>query len=553
MTSVYYLNQSPAVLRASLANDLSQSGLGAILNPQTPAEAAAGVVPVNLAIPNHVSTGGVFIVERYGNNTTPGTTDMSGAFTTAVKVAQRVGGIVTYVSSQLLLLNSINCTFGGSGNQKGVIIQGPDSTVDVSPLSAPAAILVAKHTQNSIFCCVGNDSIKFRDVSMTTDPTTYPKSGILTARNTAAGSLFFRAENCKIVGHFSAANIYNYGAEDDTLRECSLTNYVAGTALEWITANNIGGLASDFATDNFGNVVAIATGTQSTIEHNRFAMVWNHQGGAGSDCVRGEQADSFKSYGGVAINGSGSANGRAIFYVDMTNAASNFWSVDGLTCDNTTFQSQYLLAFSNHVQAPSGFSLRNIRSVCATNVVAALGTNPTIDSFRYDNIIELATRGCSFPGTLRNSTVSTYATLTIGTSTNNNLQGDSTAWTITTTNGGSKTHTGSSLTFAPGIVSGVNGWTAVGAITQRSQYTYIGNMVYFSIQLSAATTIACSAGATIPTLPVTAGVTNDQSCQVVDTSTHTSTGAKIYGTTITMPSISATADEIIISGSYFVT
>lgn len=51
MTSVYYLNQSPAVLRSSLAKDLSQSGIGAILNPQTAAEAAAGVTPTALQYP----------------------------------------------------------------------------------------------------------------------------------------------------------------------------------------------------------------------------------------------------------------------------------------------------------------------------------------------------------------------------------------------------------------------------------------------------------------------------------------------------------------------
>jgi hypothetical protein len=68
---------------------MTQSLIGQLLNPQTPAEAAAGVVPVN-----HWNKAGNVL--RYGTNTTPGTTDM----TTAIQAAlnQRAqGGARIYV------------------------------------------------------------------------------------------------------------------------------------------------------------------------------------------------------------------------------------------------------------------------------------------------------------------------------------------------------------------------------------------------------------------------------------------------------------------------
>lgn len=59
---------------------LTQQYLGMILNPQTSAEKAAGVTPVNYAY-------AAYNVLRYGNNTIPGTTDMLTAFTNALSSA----------------------------------------------------------------------------------------------------------------------------------------------------------------------------------------------------------------------------------------------------------------------------------------------------------------------------------------------------------------------------------------------------------------------------------------------------------------------------------
>jgi hypothetical protein len=59
----------------------------------TAAEIAAGVTPVNYAIPSHDAAGEV-IINRYGNNTSPGATDMSAAITAALAVANQTAGTV---------------------------------------------------------------------------------------------------------------------------------------------------------------------------------------------------------------------------------------------------------------------------------------------------------------------------------------------------------------------------------------------------------------------------------------------------------------------------
>lgn len=72
----------------------------------TASEIAAGGVPVNYAIPSHLSCGFV-IVERYGNNTTPGVTDMTAATQTAVNVALQAKCAVISIS-MCLLTASVN-------------------------------------------------------------------------------------------------------------------------------------------------------------------------------------------------------------------------------------------------------------------------------------------------------------------------------------------------------------------------------------------------------------------------------------------------------------
>lgn len=69
---------------------LTQSAIGAILYPQTAAEAAASVTPTNYANPPGV-------VDRYGTNTIPGTTDMGPAQNAAIAQMLRGGAPVRFL------------------------------------------------------------------------------------------------------------------------------------------------------------------------------------------------------------------------------------------------------------------------------------------------------------------------------------------------------------------------------------------------------------------------------------------------------------------------
>ena len=99
-------------------------------------------------------------------------------------------------------------------------------------------------------------------VAIGTDQTVYPQTGVLWARNSSRQSLFCKMQYCAIVGKFSVAPFYNYGAEDDSLIDCYLANYATtpDTKVAVWTANNIAGLKSIVPG-------VMATGPQSCIDH----------------------------------------------------------------------------------------------------------------------------------------------------------------------------------------------------------------------------------------------------------------------------------------------
>src|SRR5579863_7703178 len=66
----------------------------------TKAETAAGVTPVNTALPPGQ-------VDRYFTNTTPGTTDATAGFTAAIAQAQQAGGAPVTVNSLLAIASNV--------------------------------------------------------------------------------------------------------------------------------------------------------------------------------------------------------------------------------------------------------------------------------------------------------------------------------------------------------------------------------------------------------------------------------------------------------------
>lgn len=118
----YYLSQSSASLRAALAQDISPGGIGALLNPQTPAEIAAGVAPVNLAYPPGN-------VKRY-NAKGDGITDDTVAIQAAINQCGQAGGNAVFFpmsTGDYKITSAINITAGlyMYGEADRITLKGP--------------------------------------------------------------------------------------------------------------------------------------------------------------------------------------------------------------------------------------------------------------------------------------------------------------------------------------------------------------------------------------------------------------------------------------------
>jgi hypothetical protein len=353
-------------------------------------------------------------VDRYGVNAEPGKTSMVQAFNAAIKQAQAGGAQVTYGSSSPYLLDApVDCTFAGTADQHGVVIR------NLGRAGHDIFGIVAKHRGVAVFDCTGTSNVELHRVTIGTDPAVYPQTGVLWARNSSRGSQICRMQSCSIVGKFSVAPFYNYGSESDSLIDCYFANYATtpDTKVAVWTANNIAGLHS---------IVPglIATGPQSCIDHNCFGNQYYNAGGTStSDCIYLEEADSWKNFGGWAYSASLRANGRALVYVDMTHAATNYVLIQALTGENSTHLQSHGIYFSDHRATPTGWKVDSCRIPNAVSAIEA-GEMTTLDNFHITNLSELVSHGLSVAGTMQNSIVHSPSTvLQIRNSRNNSLIG----------------------------------------------------------------------------------------------------------------------------------
>ena len=376
---------------------------------RTPAEAAA-----KIAIADASYEPGC--VDRYGVNAEPGKTSMVQAFNAAIKQAQAGGAQVTYGSTIPYFLDApVDCTFAGRANQHNVVIR------NMGPTGYGQGIfgIIAKHRGVAVFDCTGAN-VELDRVVIGTDPAIYPQTGVLWARNSDRGSLLCKMQYCCILGWFSVAPFYNYGAEEDSLIDCYLWNRatIPDTKVAVWTGNNIAGLHSIIPG-------LMATGPQSCIDHNCFGNQYFNAGGTStSDCIYLEVADSWKNFGGWAYCASSTGSGRALVYVDMTHGASNFGLIQGLTGENSAAHVQsHGIYFSDHPAMATGWKVDSCRIPNAVSAIEA-GPRTTLDNFHIANISEQASHGLSAGGTLQNSIVHSPTTIIrTGNSRNNSLIG----------------------------------------------------------------------------------------------------------------------------------
>jgi hypothetical protein len=469
---------------------------------QTPGELAAGVSPVNTTYP-------VGYVDRYVNNTTPGTgsNDMALAFNKAFLVSQQVGcGIRFGATKPYLFLSPVNYTTAGQPNLNGVL-----TIYDGAPSTAQQNMpIIANHTGH-VFDCSGTPGCIFFNVGIASGFNSLvsggnlpnntglsPKTGFFFARNNAntsghqgptAGILALY--NCNVVGSFSVSNFYNYAAEQDLIigGYWSNTFSTGPTATMLWTSSNIKSQTSTYQT--------LAQGVaQSCTDHKVFGGEFLNYGGqsTGSDVFYIEGVASHRTYAPyVYCNG-----GRSLLYCDMSaNAPSFYVTMDGW--DGETSVPQYGILFSGTSgNTPGNWKIDNCRLPNSTLAITVQGSvsGVTLDNFRIRALIDPANNGISIPGTIQNSVFDTGGlNLNIGSSHNNSLTGDSSKWTIGARSGDTWNDTTSQNrnwvpTFTSGFTFGSGGTT-----TAVGKFNFIGGSAKINLLLSNSSSIAWTTGA----------------------------------------------------------
>lgn len=178
-------NQIPGWPVDNIPGGISQNAIGAILYPRTPAEIAASVTPVNFSYAPGV-------VDRYGTNTNPGTTDMSGAVQNAVKI----GGDITFLGTTYL--------FAGVSLTQSVVFQGQgDSTVLLTKAAGPSN----QYSSNLFTDTAALAYVTFKDLVL--NGACSVAGSLLNAWNTALVQLTqttkIRFENASFTGYSASA------------------------------------------------------------------------------------------------------------------------------------------------------------------------------------------------------------------------------------------------------------------------------------------------------------------------------------------------------------
>jgi hypothetical protein len=374
-----------------------------------------------------------------------------------------------------------------------------------------------------------------------TDAVTYPKVCFFRARNSINNGQVYRWTNTTIIGSFSIAHDYNYGSEQDVhIGNVWYNNAAdAGACVHFITANNIRGLTSSFIT--------IATLNQSTITHRYY-------GGDYFMNSTSVSADVFKleNVFEVFIHGTWmDCRGRSYVYVDPTIGTSSLCHIDQMEGENSAPVPIFGVYFgpAGSTQTPSGWMIKDSYIPSTTRAIFA-DTNVILDNFYIDNIQEAASKGLQATR-LQNSTLTGVSVLNLGTSAQNMLIGDTSAWTIATRSNDYWNDTGAAN---KSWTANLTALTISGALTRNEQRCIAhGSMVTVTLTITAATSIVCAAGTGITGLPFPVAF-RSALVSVCNETTHVAIGTGMVDTnnTLYLPAINTGAGvTVTITATYF--
>lgn len=363
---------------------------------RSPAEIAAGVTPANYAYPP-------LYVDRYGTNAAPGATSMAAAFQAAIDVAKVAGGTIRFGATRNYLIDApLDLTIpGGASNaqKQSFSIEGESLVTAVTiPPSAAAPTLIFKHTGHA-FDCAGTYGLFFRNMSITTDSLTYPKTCFFIARSSDGESMQCRFNNVMIIGSFSVAPYYLYGSEETVWVGCQTFNRASDANAKCFifTQNNIRSLSSTFIT--------IATGSQSSLGYALFgcssAMTSHH---ATADVFEIDAASEGRIFGGWAACADGTGGGRSIVYVNTTNGMGSNWSFNGFHCEaSAPTPVSYGVLFGTETSGGgSNWSFVNCAFPHATRIIGGGHASGAIAGLTMINLSSkgVGTGGVNFAGSL---------------------------------------------------------------------------------------------------------------------------------------------------------
>lgn len=517
---------------------------------QTEAEIAAGVTVASHAI----DTTDYTKVNRYITNTIDGINSQAAAFQSAINIAKISGKAITFdeppIGASYIIDAELDLTtpLVEAGTRYGFTFRGNGNMLAVTPNAPYRPTIIFKHTGHAVDC-TGSLGITFENVSLGTDTSTYPKTCFLLARNSTGGGSIHQFRNVRVMGNFSEAVVYNYGAEDDEYHGCQFFNREGGAnaKVAVFTGYNIRGLSSTFTT--------IATGSQSTIDHNFYGgTYYNLTNHANGDVFYFESIYSFKMFGGwVAAGASTGANPRSLFYVDATNGPTNLVTLHGVTGEHLPELQTYGIRFGGETAAThSRWSVRDCTLPNVTAMVSA-HVDATIDSSVFENLSSQSVGGgLVFLGTLQNSHIAERSeNISIGTSVDNTIDASIANLAVTTRSGDYWGGPDNNLTWTPGTGAITHGGTLT--ISNKTVH-YQGRQVTVTMSLQDSVSMSWAANTSITGLPV-ACINGRGMVSVVNVTSGASLGnGSVNGTSIKLPVLAAGGtDEIAITAMYFVT
>lgn len=318
---------------------------------RTSAEIAASVTPVNYAY----QPGDVRRYGAVGN----GVTSDTAAFQAAINVA-RYSGLTVLVppppagGGAYLIDGALDCTIGTSGTPAyGFRFIGTHQVVAVTENSPYRPSIVFRHTGHA-FDCTGALGLEFENLSITTDASVYPKTCFFLARNSSGGGSLHRIRNVRVRGKFSEAIVYNYGAEEDVIRDCQFFNIEGGAnaKVAIYTAFNVRSLTSTFTT--------VATGQQSTISHLvQGGSYMNFSANASADVFYLDTVPFVRLRDFWVKCGNLTGAGRSIVYVNTTNGDSPFFCMSGIEEEIGVAQPTYSIYVGDTATTCSAWNIRD--------------------------------------------------------------------------------------------------------------------------------------------------------------------------------------------------